>query len=449
MEEQNPNNAAVPADDNRLLKFDFPKSPDRIIKAIGIGGGGGNAVNYMYQKGIRDITFAVCNTDRAALLDSPVPVHVLLGEGLGAGNDPAVGRQKATENTDLIRSMLNDGTKMVFITAGMGGGTGTGASPVIARVAREMGILTVAIVTIPFLWEGNKKIDQALDGIENLSKEVDALMVISNERLRTVYPDKTVLSAFAKADDTLTVAAQSIVELINKTGNINVDFRDVNTVLRGGGVAIISTGYGEGEHRVTKAIEDAINSPLLNDNDIYNSQKILINLYTSDNPDHTLTMDEMTEVSNFMARFNKEYECKPGLTVDSSLGPKVKITILASGFHLADETFKDEDKLLSQRTTEEQMHRESRRSKYYPATRRSVRKKPYHRCFRFDSDASLDDDNLIEQVVSTPVYKRTGSMLKALNEEKTLLTPKAPAPVKPTPAAQHEDAISFLPFDQP
>ena len=257
---------------NNILDFGDPDKSNSIIKVIGVGGGGGNAVNHMYRKGIHDVTFVLCNTDNQALNDSPVPVHLQLGkEGLGAGNKPAKARKAAEESADDIREMLNDGTRMAFITAGMGGGTGTGAAPVIARISKEMDILTVGIVTIPFRWEGTQKIDQALDGVEEMAKHVDALLVINNDRLREIYPDLSVQDAFGKADDTLSIAAKSISEIITEHGLINLDFNDVKTVLKDGGVAIMSTGYGEGEGRVKKAIEAAINSPLLNEKDVFNS----------------------------------------------------------------------------------------------------------------------------------------------------------------------------------
>ena len=283
--------------DNKIIgmtDFGEPDKKNSIIKVIGVGGGGGNAVNHMYKEGIHDVSFVLCNTDNQALNDSPVPVHLQLGkEGLGAGNKPEKAREAAEESIEDVRRMLSDGTKMAFITAGMGGGTGTGAAPVIARVSKELDILTVGIVTIPFRFEGDRKIDQALDGVEEMAKHDDALLVINNERLREIYPDLTVLDAFGKADDTLSVAAKSIAEIITVHGLINLDFNDVKTVLKDGGVAIMSTGYGEGEGRVKKAIDDALNSPLLNDNDIYNSKKILLSIAFSagKGDNRTLTMD--------------------------------------------------------------------------------------------------------------------------------------------------------------
>ena len=249
------------AENEDIGVFNFAKGATSIIKVIGVGGGGSNAVNHMYNEGIHDVTFVECNTDNKALQDSPVPEKIQLGsEGLGAGNRPDKARKATEESIEAIKSMLSDGTKMAFITAGMGGGTGTGAAPLIAKTAKDMGILTVGIVTIPFRWEGNKKIDQALDGVEEMNKNVDALLVINNERLREIYQDFTVIKAFAKADDTLCNAARSIAEIITMHGIINLDFNDVSTVLKDGGVAIMSTGYGSGENRVTKGINDALNS---------------------------------------------------------------------------------------------------------------------------------------------------------------------------------------------
>ena len=321
--------------DETIMPFDFQSGSPSIIKVIGVGGGGGNAVNHMYREGIHDVTFVVCNTDNQALDESPVPIKLQLGrEGLGAGNRPERARDAANESLEDVKNMLNDGCKMAFITAGMGGGTGTGAAPIIAKTAKDMGILTVGIVTIPFLFEGNKKIDQALDGVEEMSKHVDALLVINNERLRDAYSDLSVMNAFGKADDTLSVAAKSIAEIITIRGKINLDFNDVKTVLKDGGVAIMSTGYGYGEGRVTQAITDALHSPLLNNNDIFNSKKVLFNISYSSNSD--LMMEEMNEVHEFMSRFGKDVETKWGLYIDDNLEDKVKFTILATGFGIKD-----------------------------------------------------------------------------------------------------------------
>ena len=307
-----------------IVQFDFPTDSPKIIKVIGVGGGGGNAVNHMYREGIHDVTFVLCNTDNQALKDSPVPVKLQLGkEGLGAGNRPARARKAAEESIEDIKNMLNDGTKMVFITAGMGGGTGTGAAPIIAQTAKEMDILTIGIVTIPFRWEGDKKIDQALDGVEEISKHVDALLVTNNEKLSEIYSELSVDDAFDKADDTLSVAAKSIAEIITLHGKVNLDFNDVKTVLKDGGVAIMSTGYGEGDNRVSEAIKNAQHSPLLNNNDIFNSKKVLLNISYSSQ--YKLMMSEMDEVKEFMNRFSRDFETKFGMAIDDKLEQKVKI----------------------------------------------------------------------------------------------------------------------------
>ena len=316
---------------DEIVQFDFPTDSPKIIKVIGVGGGGGNAVNHMYREGIHDVTFVLCNTDNQALAESPVPVKLQLGrsitQGLGAGNRPERARDAAEESIEDIRNQLNDGTKMVFITAGMGGGTGTGAAPVIARIAKEMDILTVGIVTIPFIFEGEKKIIQALDGVERIAQHVDALLVINNERLREIYADLTFMNAFGKADDTLSIAAKSIAEIITMRGTVNLDFADVKTILKDGGVAIMSTGFGEGENRVTKAIDDALHSPLLNNNDIFNAKKVMLNV--SFCPSSELMMEEMNEIHEFMSKFREGVEVIWGVAIDNSLETKVKITVLA------------------------------------------------------------------------------------------------------------------------
>ena len=405
-----------------ILDFGEPEKENSIIKVIGVGGGGGNAVNHMYREGIHDVSFVLCNTDNQALNDSPVPVHLQLGkEGLGAGNKPAKARQAAEETLEEIKHMLNDGTKMAFITAGMGGGTGTGAAPVIARVSKELGILTVGIVTIPFRFEGPKKIDQALDGVEEMSKHVDALLVINNERLRQIYPDLAVLDAFGTADDTLSVAAKSIAEIITVHGLINLDFNDVKTVLKDGGVAIMSTGYGEGEGRVKKAIEDALNSPLLNDNDVFNSKKILLSIaFASEKKDNPgLTMDEMNDVNDFMEKFGEDFELKWGLAIDPELGSRVKVTVLATGFGLEDvegmnRHIKKHTEEEARRMAEEEetrAERQNRRERYYGSDGNSTQYKRHPHIFLFRPE-DLDNEHVILQVENTPTFKRTRQTLE-------------------------------------
>ncbi|MDD6438700.1 MAG: cell division protein FtsZ [Prevotella sp.] len=417
---------------NNILRFEDPIKEKSIIKVIGVGGGGGNAVNHMYREGIHDVSFVVCNLDAQALNDSPVPVHLQLGkEGLGAGNKPEKAKKAAEETADDIKEMLNDGTKMTFITAGMGGGTGTGAAPVIARISKELGILTVGIVTIPFRFEGDKKIDQALDGVEEMSKHVDALLVINNERLREIYPELTVLDAFGKADDTLSVAAKSIAEIITNHGLINLDFNDVKTVLKDGGVAIMSTGYGEGEGRVKKAIEDALNSPLLNDNDIFNSKKILlsINFCNEKNENGGLMMEEMNDVNDFMAKFGNDFEIKWGIAIDPDLGKKVKVTILATGFGIRDVDGMDSHlgKKRSQEDEEEveaAAERDTRRQKYYGTEIGSTQRKRRPHIFLFRPE-DLNNEDVILAVENTPTYKRSRQKLQEIKNMAMGDTPKS------------------------
>lgn len=403
--------------DETIMPFDFQSGSPSIIKVIGVGGGGGNAVNHMYREGIHDVTFVVCNTDNQALDESPVPIKLKLGrEGLGAGNRPERARDAANESLEDVKNMLNDGCKMAFITAGMGGGTGTGAAPIIAKTAKDMGILTVGIVTIPFLFEGNKKIDQALDGVEEMSKHVDALLVINNERLRDVYSDLSVMNAFGKADDTLSVAAKSIAEIITIRGKINLDFNDVKTVLKDGGVAIMSTGYGYGEGRVTQAITDALHSPLLNNNDIFNSKKVLFNISYSSNSD--LMMEEMNEVHEFMSRFGKDVETKWGLYIDDNLEDKVKFTILATGFGIKDvpgmnNKLSAEEQKRQEELEEEEQKKAERRDDFYPGSYKNNRKKGNYKIYIFTQE-DLDNDDIISMVETTPTYKRSKAVLESI-----------------------------------
>lgn len=424
------------------LDFGEPDRQNSIIKVIGVGGGGGNAVNNMYKQGIHDVSFVVCNTDAQALKDSPVPERLQLGsEGLGAGNRPEKARLAAEESIDDIKAMLSDGTKMDFITAGMGGGTGTGAAPVIARVSKELGILTVGIVTIPFKFEGNKKIDQALDGVDEMAKHVDALLVINNERLRKVYPELSLLNGFAKADDTLSVAAKSIAEIITVRGLINLDFNDVRTVLKDGGVAIMSTGFGEGEGRVRKAIDDALNSPLLNDNDIYNSQKILLSIaFSSENGTDGLAMEEMNEINDFMSRFGSNFELKWGIAIDNTLEKKVKITILATGFGLDDleDVASYHSRLDKARAKEEAQkkaeqeeadaERSNRRGQYYGDDGDKLAK-PRPHIYLFSQD-DLDNEDVILEVESIPTFNRTKPMLNEIKKKSAPEQVREEQPVK-------------------
>ena len=303
---------------------------DSIIKVIGVGGGGCNAVNYMHRQGLKDVSFLVCNTDRQVLIKSSVPNKLQLGPGLGAGGDPETARQYAEESRDHIREALNDGTQMLFITAGMGGGTGTGASSVVAEVAQEMGILTVGIVTIPFAFEGKRKIEKAMKGVARLAKHVDALLIINNEKLKQIYPELNLLNAFSKSDDVVANAARSIAEIITVPGYINTDFADVRNTLRKGGVAIMNIGRASGDRRITNAINDALNSPLVNSNDVHGAERILLQFYCS--TEHAIVMEEIDQINEFVQEVGDDIEVQWGASIDESLGEDVRVTVIATGY---------------------------------------------------------------------------------------------------------------------
>ena len=407
-----------------LLNFAFPTEIQSIIKVVGVGGGGGNAVTQMYNEGIKDITFALCNTDSQAMMRSPIPVKVQLGPGLGAGGKPEVAQKLAEESIEVIKQMFSDKTEMAFITAGMGGGTGTGASPVLARVAKELGILTVGIVTIPFMFEGLFKIVQALKGVEEIKKNVDALLVINNERLRDIYSDLSLPEAFKKADDTLTIAVRSISEIITIPGYINLDFADVKTILKEGGVAIMSSGTGKGDNRVSQAIENALNSPLLNNNDVFKAKKILLNIsFGSILP---MRMEEFSEIHDFMAKFDSNIEVIWGTALDETLEEEIKIAILASGYGIenivtitqeiaAEQGLQNEkDTWEKQAEKEREKVEEEKRiifetgliTKYYgeDAVRWIGTPRPNPFIFRLNN---IDDNETIEAVINKPAYKRS------------------------------------------
>jgi cell division protein FtsZ len=317
------------------MEFDLPKNISSIIKVIGVGGGGSNAVNHMYNLGIKGVDFIVCNTDKQALDISAVPYKIQLGasltEGNGAGAIPEIGKNAAIENIDEIRSVLGDNTKMVFVTAGMGGGTGTGAAPVIASIARELGILTVGIVTVPFGFEGRKRRQQAELGLEEMRKAVDTLLVINNEKLREMTGNLTINNAFSKADDVLTVAAKGIAELISVTGAVNVDFNDVYTVMKDSGVAIMGSAAVEGEDRAIRCVTEALDSPLLNDNNIAGAKFVLLNITYGDKE---VLMDEITEITDFIQdEAGSSADVIWGHGYDPTLGEKLSVTLIATGFN--------------------------------------------------------------------------------------------------------------------
>ncbi|PIB34427.1 cell division protein FtsZ [Reichenbachiella sp. 5M10] len=320
------------------FKFDLPTHHKSIIKVIGVGGGGSNAVNHMHNQGITGVEFIVCNTDSQALNVSPIPnklqIGVNLTEGLGAGANPEKGKHAALENKEEIRNMLNEDTKMVFITAGMGGGTGTGAAPVIAQVSKELGILTVGIVTVPFKFEGKKKMRQAMEGVNSLKANCDTVLVILNDKLLEAFGNLSLNQAFAQADNVLTTAAKGIAEIITVPGYVNVDFEDVKTVMKDSGGAVMGSAETSGESRAIRAIEEAINSPLLNNQNIEGADKILLSIISGDQAE--LKMDELTEITDFMQDIaGDEAEVIFGHGVDASLGDSIRVTIIATGFEQA------------------------------------------------------------------------------------------------------------------
>ncbi|CCZ09983.1 MULTISPECIES: cell division protein FtsZ [Culturomica] len=317
-----------------LVNFNLDEVSPTIIKVIGVGGGGGNAVEYMYSKGICDVDFVLCNTDAQILENSPVPVKIQLGreltDGHGAGNNPAIGAKSAEESLEEIKEMLRKNTKMAFITAAMGGGTGTGAAPVIAKLAKDMGILTVGIVSIPARFEGPKRLNQAREGLRSLKDNVDCLIVIDNEKIKRIYGSQTISAAFAKANDVLNIAAKGIAEVITLPGYINVDFADVKTVMTNSGVAIMGAAQASGEDRARRAITEALDSPLLNNNDIRGAKDILLNITSGTDE---VTMNEMTEITSIIIhRVGDSAAVIWGVGTDESLGSAVSVTIIATGF---------------------------------------------------------------------------------------------------------------------
>ena len=328
------------------IQFEMLKEQSSIIKVIGVGGGGGNAVNHMYKQGISGVDFIVCNTDAQALELSPIPNKVQLGasltEGMGAGADPDVGENSAIESIEDIKRMLGTNTKMLFITAGMGGGTGTGASPVLAKAAKELGILTVAIVTTPFTFEGKRRRAQAEEGMGELRKYVDSYLVISNDRLREIFGNLTMQAAFAKADDILTTAAKGIAEIITIPGYVNVDFKDVRTVMNDSGVAIMGNGISTGENRAIEAVTGALASPLLKDNEIEGARYILLNITSGKNE---VTMDEVAIVTDYIQeKAGLSADLIWGNCIDENLDDELSVTIIATGFQTAEERVKEKEK---------------------------------------------------------------------------------------------------------
>ena len=434
-------------DTRQGLPFDIPTDAPRIIKVIGVGGGGSNAVENMYEKGIHNVSFAICNTDRQALYHSNIPVKVQLGEttteGLGAGNDPNVARKAAEESTPQIEQLFQDGTKMVFITAGMGGGTGTGAAPVVAKIAKSMDILTIGIVTIPFRFEMGKKIKQALRGVAEIAQHVDALLVINNERLLDIYPKLDIEEGFRKVDEVLTTATKSIAEIITARGKINLDFRDVKKVLKNGGVAIMSYGIESGENRLDRAFRKAMHSPLLNNNDIYKSKKLLFNIYY--NPNEPMLVEEINAVNDFMEQFEDEnIEVIWGLSKDFELKEgEVKVTVLATGFGMSNipgmEPLLEQQKAEEERLSQEEKMKLEAEDKKLSAMEKSFYKDEY-KIFIFDEEGMYNEE-LISAVDNSPAYKRTVQELDTLKnivESRKKASAEIPAVAAPAESVENE-----------
>lgn len=399
------------------------------IKVLGVGGGGCNAVNYMYSQGYKDITFAIANTDRQALQGSNVPTQVLLGPktcgGNGAGAIADKAREAAEESAEAIDALFNDSTKVVFITAGMGGGTGTGASPVVARIARARGILTVGIVTIPFLFEGFEKIKSALAGAEEMSKYVDVMLVVNNERLIEIYPDLDFMNAFHKADETLCNAAKSISDLINMQGYINCDLQDVCTTLRNGGTAIISTGFGVGENRITEAINNSLNSPLLKNKSIFTAKRILICIHFNKNSKRPFKMQEVNQLTQFMSNFTQNKTYIWGVYQDDTLNEEIKVSVLAAGFasnQNGEYESSEENTADNKEAEQESQQNEGLEQKIIETYGKDAtqRFKAERQRFFILTPQQIDDESILELLEQYPAYNRDKTIVdkfKAMAKE--------------------------------
>ncbi|MEP6713715.1 MAG: cell division protein FtsZ, partial [Ferruginibacter sp.] len=380
-----------------MIQFDLPKDQSSIIKVIGVGGGGSNAVNHMFSQNIEGVDFIICNTDAQAVAQSKVPNKIQLGphltQGLGAGANPAIGRQATEESLEEIKRILEVNTKMAFITAGMGGGTGTGGAPILAKICKDLGILTVGIVTTPFAYEGKKRIAQAEEGIMLLKNHVDTLLVISNDKLRHQFGNLKMKEAFAKADNVLATAAKCITDVINSTGQINVDFADVCTVMSNGGVAILGSATAEGENRAHLAIENALTSPLLNDNDIRGAKWILININSSEG-EHEFTMDEVEVIQNYLlSQAGEDTDVILGLGYDNTLGNQIGITLIATGFEHKDPFPKQKDQPAVTETKSEKIVMELDMPVAIP-----VHKKAQQPTLEFDKKEEEKPDEVVAEI---------------------------------------------------
>lgn len=397
---------------------------DTIIKVMGVGGGGCNAVNYLYSQGISDVTFLVCNTDKQSLSRSSVPAKLQLGPGWGAGGKPEVAQQYAEESRERIREALNDGTQMLFITAGMGGGTGTGASAIVAEVAREMNILTVGIVTIPFEFEGKKKIKKAMVGVAKLAEHVDAILVINNQKLLNIYPDFSLPNAFSKSDDVVANAARSIAEIITVPGYINTDFADVYNTLKNGNVAIMSVGSASGEERISQAIHEALHSPLVN-NDVHGAQRMLLQLYCSH--ENSIVASEMEQLHTFVNEMGDDVEVQWGISFDDKLADKVRVTVIATGYEVSD--IPGLDDAVGKKTVDEAI------DTFYPESRKE------------ESTETPEPEETPQPVAPEPVVLQEGDMVIDLEMDMEMPAPKPEAQrsiFTPPPAAKPESANTRL-----
>ncbi|MEP7256561.1 MAG: cell division protein FtsZ [Ferruginibacter sp.] len=443
-----------------MIHFDLPKEQSSIIKVIGVGGGGSNAVNHMFSQSIEGVNFIICNTDSQALALSKVPNKIQLGphltQGLGAGANPAIGRQATEESLEEIKRILEVNTKMAFITAGMGGGTGTGGAPILAKICKDLGILTVGIVTTPFAYEGKKRIAQAEEGVMLLKNHVDTLLVISNDKLRHQFGNLKMKEAFAKADNVLATAAKCITDVINSTGQINVDFADVCTVMSNGGVAILGSASAEGEERAQHAIENAINSPLLNDNDIRGAKWILININSAEG-EHEFTMDEVEVIQNYLlSQAGDDTDVILGLGYDNSLGAQIGITLIATGFEHKDPFEKKPETKIETKDEKIVMTLEmpSKEEKLLAADKRKLTEQP---TLQFDEK---EEENAIAEITEVPAMQTVEEdlmpKLKEITEEEIevkLLSKTTGDKLDTTPVffeiSSSSDQIPVIEFDIP
>ncbi|MDR2147130.1 MAG: cell division FtsZ family protein [Tannerella sp.] len=436
---------------DELMDFNFPTDPTKIIKVIGVGGGGVNAVNYMYNSGIKGVNFAVCNTDKQPFIGMNVPVKVTLGDGLGAGGDPEKAKEQFEKSRADVEKLLDDGTQMAFIASGLGGGTGSGAAPLLARMAKDKGILTVGIVTIPFLFEQVPRIIKALDAVDEMSKNVDALIVINNERLKSYYPDFELTEAFKKPDEVLAMAVKSIAEIITLRGIINRDFNDVKSTMKNGGVALVSYGFGKGESRLENAIREALESPLLSNNNIYNAKRVLF--YISLRSDSHFLVEELSKhIDVFMGRFDRHIDVIWGYGVDDSLAPdqEVKFTIIATGFGVDDVKYEPVDDAVGQKMVEDKIQQDDRRNKEiervkkqydnFEAGRKVTRVSQSSIIVMTDSE--LDDDTLIAFMENNPTYSRDAKSIAGVRKP-AKITAKNETPVLETESPKKQTFINF------